>query len=49
MPYYIEEGNPACAVGQWATTKDDGEVMGCHDTKQEAIDQSFRFKDCYHA
>ena len=40
MPYYIEEGNPACAVGQWATTKDDGEVMGCHDTKQEAIDQA---------
>lgn len=40
MPYYIEENNPACAVGQWATTKDDGEVMGCHDTKQEAIDQA---------
>lgn len=39
MPYYIEENNPACSVGQWATTKDDGEVMGCHDTKQEAIDQ----------
>lgn len=40
MPYYIEENNPACAVGQWATTKDDGDVMGCHDTKQEAIDQA---------
>lgn len=40
MPYYIEENNDACAVGQWATTKDDGEVMGCHDTKQEAIDQA---------
>lgn len=40
MPYYIEEGNSACAVGQWATTKDDGEVMGCHDTKQGAIDQA---------
>ena len=40
MPYYIEENNPACSVGQWATTKDDGEVMGCHDTKQEAIDQA---------
>jgi HK97 family phage prohead protease len=39
VPYYIEENNPACAVGQWATTKDDGEVMGCHDTKQDAIDQ----------
>ena len=40
MPYYIEENNDACAVGQWATTKDDGEVMGCHDTKQDAIDQA---------
>src|SRR6056297_1265252 len=40
MPYYIEEENVACGVGQWATTKDDGEVMGCHDTKQGAIDQA---------
>jgi HK97 family phage prohead protease len=40
VPYYIEDNNDACAVGQWATTKDDGEVMGCHDTKQEAIDQA---------
>jgi HK97 family phage prohead protease len=40
VPYYIEENNDACAVGQWATTKDDGEVMGCHDTKQGAIDQA---------
>ena len=40
MPYYIEDNNDACAVGQWATTKDDGEVMGCHDTKQDAIDQA---------
>ena len=39
-PYYIEENNSACAVGQWATTKDDGEVMGCHDTKEGAIDQA---------
>ncbi len=39
MPYLIEEGNTECAAGQWATVKDDGEVMGCHDTKQEAIDQ----------
>jgi uncharacterized protein len=40
MPYYIEEDNPTCAVGQWATTKEDGEVMGCHDTKEGAIDQA---------
>jgi HK97 family phage prohead protease len=43
MPYFIEEvteSGGACNVGQWATTKDDGEVMGCHDTKQNAIDQA---------
>jgi HK97 family phage prohead protease len=40
LPYLIEDNNDACAVGQWATIKDDGEVMGCHDTKQEAIDQA---------
>jgi HK97 family phage prohead protease len=39
VPYYIEENNPSCAVGEWATVKEDGEVMGCHDTKQGAIDQ----------
>jgi HK97 family phage prohead protease len=39
MPYYIEENNPACAVGEWATVKEDGEVMGCHATKDGAIDQ----------
>ncbi len=38
-PYYIEENNPACAVGEYATVKEDGEVMGCHATKDEAIDQ----------
>ncbi len=39
-PYYIEENNPGCAVGEWATTKEDGEVMGCHATKDGAIDQA---------
>jgi uncharacterized protein len=39
MPYYIEEGNTACAVGEWATVKEDGELMGCHANKQDAIDQ----------
>lgn len=39
MPYYIEQGNDACMVGEWATVKEDGEVMGCHATKQGAIDQ----------
>jgi len=39
MPYYIQKDNPDCAKGQWATTKADGEVMGCHDTKDKAIKQ----------
>ena len=39
MPYFVEAENPACAVGEFATVKDDGEVMGCHGTKDEAIDQ----------
>jgi len=37
MPYYITDENPDCSG--WAVEKDDGEVMGCHDTKQAAIDQ----------
>ncbi len=37
MPYYIEDDAPGCAG--WAVTKDDGEVIGCHTTKQDAIDQ----------
>ena len=38
MPYYITDEAEGCAG--WATVKDDGEVMGCHDTKQAAIDQA---------
>jgi HK97 family phage prohead protease len=37
MPYFISESNPDCAG--WAVEKDDGEVIGCHQTKQDAIDQ----------
>jgi HK97 family phage prohead protease len=37
MPYYITDNAPDCSG--WATIKDDGEVMGCHTTKQAAIDQ----------
>jgi uncharacterized protein len=40
VPYYIEENNPSCAVGEWATVKEDGEIMGCHEDKQSAIDQA---------
>jgi HK97 family phage prohead protease len=37
MPYYITDNAAGCSG--WATIKDDGEVMGCHTTKQAAIDQ----------
>ena len=37
MPYFITDSSPYCSG--WATIKEDGEVMGCHTTKQQAIDQ----------
>ena len=37
MPYFVSDENPDCSG--WAVEKDDGEVIGCHDTKQAAIDQ----------
>jgi uncharacterized protein len=37
MPYYITDSAEGCSG--WATIKEDGEVMGCHTTKQDAIDQ----------
>jgi hypothetical protein len=37
MPYFITDKSPDCAG--WATIKEDGEVIGCHTTKQAAIDQ----------
>jgi uncharacterized protein len=38
MPYYITDSHPDCSG--WGTVKDDGELMGCHDTKQDAINQA---------
>ena len=38
MPYYITEKSEECSG--WAVIKDDGEVLGCHDTKESAIDQA---------
>lgn len=38
MPYYITDSAEGCSG--WATIKDDGEVMGCHTSKQDAIDQA---------
>lgn len=37
-PYYISDTAEGCSG--WATVKDDGEVMGCHTTKEDAIDQA---------
>ncbi len=37
MPYFISDKAPGCSG--WATVKEDGEVIGCHTTKQDAIDQ----------
>jgi hypothetical protein len=37
VPYFITESAPGC--DGWATVKEDGEVIGCHTTKQAAIDQ----------
>lgn len=36
MPYFITDNAEGC--DGYATIKDDGEVIGCHMTKQEAID-----------
>jgi hypothetical protein len=37
MPYFVTDSSPDCFG--WATIKEDGEVIGCHTTKQEAIEQ----------
>lgn len=37
MPYFITDTSPDC--DGWATIKDDGEVIGCHGSKQAAINQ----------
>jgi uncharacterized protein len=37
MPYFVTDKADGCSG--WATIKDDGEIMGCHTTKQTAIDQ----------
>lgn len=37
MPYFVTDTNPDCSG--WAVEKEDGEVIGCHQTKQDAVDQ----------
>jgi HK97 family phage prohead protease len=38
MPYYITDKSNDCSG--WAVVKEDGEVLGCHQDKQSAIDQA---------
>lgn len=37
MPYFITDESADCSG--WAVIKDDGEVIGCHTSKDDAIDQ----------
>jgi HK97 family phage prohead protease len=37
MPYFITDQSEQCSG--WAVVKQDGEVMGCHTTKEDAISQ----------
>jgi uncharacterized protein len=37
MPYFITDKSSDCSG--WATIKEDGEVIGCHETKEDAIAQ----------
>lgn len=39
MPYYITDKSADCP-NSWAVVKEDGEVLGCHDSKESAIDQA---------
>jgi HK97 family phage prohead protease len=37
MPYFISDSNPDCSG--WAVEKSDGEVVGCHTSKEDAVAQ----------
>ena len=37
MPYFITDKSADCSG--WATIKEDGEILGCHETKEDAIAQ----------
>jgi len=39
MPYFVTQEGELAGCGGYATVKEDGEILGCHDTKQAAIDQ----------
>jgi uncharacterized protein len=37
MPYFVTDQHPDCE--SWATVKEDGELLACHATEAEAVDQ----------
>jgi HK97 family phage prohead protease len=37
MPYFVTDQHPDCAA--WATVKEGGELVACHGSEQDAIDQ----------
>lgn len=37
MPYFVTNESPDCSA--WAVVKEDGELIACHDTEEEAISQ----------
>lgn len=37
MPYFITDQHPDCSA--WATVKEDGELLACHETQEDAIAQ----------
>jgi hypothetical protein len=39
MSYYIQQNAEGCTE-DWAAVSDSGRVIGCHSTKQAAIDQA---------
>jgi hypothetical protein len=39
MPYYINNRAEGC-TNKWAAVTDSGRVIGCHETKQAAINQA---------
>jgi hypothetical protein len=40
MPWRVEPDNAECAAGQYAVVKEaDGTVEGCHDTREQALEQ----------
>jgi uncharacterized protein len=40
VPYYIQENHPECDSGEWGTVKEDGELIACHASKDDAIAQA---------